>query len=175
MRQTLCRTIGLVAVLGVGIVCGDVHKASADVDVGLSINLGFPMPQGLVVTPEGVSFVSNPGVNVFFYGGYWWAPRGGVWYRASDYNGGWVFVEPRTVPAQVIRVYQEPNYRVVYRERGRHMPYGEWKTRGGHQEKAVERGEIRLHEGGKLRFDKPMKDEGRGWKGERGGHGKHGK
>lgn len=175
MRQTIYKAIGLAVLLGIGSTAGEIPKASAGVDVGLSINLGFPMPQGMIMTPSGVYFVSNPGTDVFFYGGYWWAPRGDIWYRASDYNGGWVVVGPRVVPAQVIHVYHEPNYRVVYRERGHMIPYGQWKARGGHHERTVERSEMKFEGGGKLKQDKPMKSEGRGWKGEKGGHGKHGR
>ena len=32
------------------------------------------------------------------------ARRDGRWYRASDYRGGWVVVEPRVVPAPIVRL-----------------------------------------------------------------------
>lgn len=166
MSRTIYKAVGLAAILGIAVSVGGAQKAAAGVDV--SINLGFPIPQEVILVPGGVYYVSDPGVNAFFYAGYWWAPRGGVWYRASDYSGGWVVVEPRYVPPSVIRVYQEPNYRVVYKEKGRPIPYGQWKGRGySPPERTVERG-VKSDDGGKAKMTTPAKQDGGKGKGKKG-------
>ncbi len=54
-----------------------------------------------------VYFVPDPQIDVFFYGGYWWSPRGENWYRARAYNGPWGVVERNRVPRAVIYVPQD--------------------------------------------------------------------
>jgi len=102
----------------------------ARAEVSVSINLGPPPivvaePPGVVLIPQSqVYFVPDPQVDVFFYGGYWWSPRGERWYRARAYNGPWGVIERHRVPRAV--VYVPRDYRVRY-ERERHHPYGQWK------------------------------------------------
>lgn len=157
MKRAMYKLLGMIAILGSVLMSGEIKMAVAEVNVGLSVNLGFPMPQEVVLAPSGVYFVNNPGINVFFYGGYWWAPQGNLWYRSRDYNRGWVVVEPQFVPASVIHVYGVPNYQVVYKEKGRHMPYGQWKKQG-YQMKAVERGPM-FDDDHQRKFGKPMKHQ----------------
>jgi len=49
-------------------------------------------------------------------------------YRGGGYNGPWVAVGPRYVPAPVYRV--PANYRTVYGHE-KPMPYGQWKKAHG--------------------------------------------
>ena len=64
------------------------------VDVGVSVPLPpplmFPAPPQLVVIPETNVYVI-PDVNddIFFYGGWWWRPWEGRWYRSQRYDSGW--------------------------------------------------------------------------------------
>ena len=80
------------------------EPARAEVSVGVNINLGPPpivvsAPPAVVMIPGSqVHFVPDPQIDVFFYGGYWWSPRGEQWYRARAYNGPWGVIEPRRVP-----------------------------------------------------------------------------
>lgn len=126
----------LVLFLGAFVTMGGVKEA-AGVDVSVNLNLGAP--QAMIMGPGGVSFVSNPGPDVFFYSGYWWAMRDNRWYRSHDYNGGWREMDRRYVPGPVYHVYEVPNYRNVYgKHEGKHIPYGQWKkygSRGMDQEK----------------------------------------
>jgi len=103
---------------------------SARAQVSVNINLGPPPivvsePPAVVAIPQTrVYFAPDPHVEVFFYGGYWWSPRGEAYYRSRAYNGPWAVVERRHVPKAVI--YVPGDYRTRY-ERERHVPYGQWK------------------------------------------------
>jgi hypothetical protein len=105
-------------------------SAPAGAGVSVNINLGPPPimvsePPAVVMIPQSqVHFVPDPNIDVFFYGGYWWSPRGDRWYRARAYNGPWGVIERSRVPRAV--VYVPRDYRARY-ERERHVPYGQWK------------------------------------------------
>jgi len=104
----------------------------------INVNLGIPAP--VVVAPQpvyveqppemaviprsNVYFAPGVSVDLFFYDNRWWNRRGDRWYRASGYNGPWVAVGPRYVPAPVYRV--PADYRTVYGHE-KHIPYGQWK------------------------------------------------
>ncbi len=102
----------------------------SDVGVNLNVNLGPPPvigspPSELVLIPgTGIYFIPDREADIFFYGGYWWAPRGPRWYRAYAPHGPWVIVRRRSIPAPLFRVPHD--YRVVYRG-GERIPYGQWK------------------------------------------------
>ena len=106
----------------------------ARAEVSVNINIGPPPivvaePPAVVMVPQSqVYFVPDPHVDVFFYGGYWWSPRGEQWYRARAYKGPWGVMEPARVPRAVI--YVPRDYRARY-ERERHVPYGQWKKEHG--------------------------------------------
>lgn len=97
--------------------------------VNVNINLGPPVvvaepPQMVLVPQSRVYFSPEPQVDIFFYDGYWWSPRGDRWYRAREHNGPWGVVERRRVPREVIVV--PPDYRRRF-EREKPIPYGQWK------------------------------------------------
>lgn len=97
--------------------------------VNVNINLGPPVvvaepPQMVLVPRSRVYFSPEPEVDIFFYDGYWWSPRGDRWYRAREHNGPWGVVERRHVPREVIVVPRD--YRSRF-EREKRIPYGQWK------------------------------------------------
>ncbi len=108
--------------------------AGSGVGVNLNINLGPPPvivspPSDLVLIPEtGVYFAPGVSADIFFFDGYWWAPRGPRWYRAYSPRGPWVVMESRFVPGPLYRVPRD--YRTVYLHE-RHIPYGQWKKEHG--------------------------------------------
>lgn len=105
-------------------------RANAAVSVGINLNFGAP-PQEVVAIPGGVYYVPNQDVDIFYFGGYWWAIRESRWYRAHDYNGSWVTVSPRYVPVSVFRVYRTPNYRQYYEKKGgQHLPFKQLGNKG---------------------------------------------
>jgi hypothetical protein len=102
---------------------------SAPADVNVNINIGAPVvvaePAAVALIPgAGVYFVPGVEPDLFFFGGFWWSPRGDRWYRAGAYNGPWVVVKRRVVPVEVVRVPRD--YRARYKK-AKHVPYGQWK------------------------------------------------
>jgi hypothetical protein len=74
----------------------------ARVDVGISISLPPPVvfvsPPEVVIIPEtNVYFVPDLDMEIFFYGGWWWRPWEGRWYRSRSYGSGWAYY--RSVPS----------------------------------------------------------------------------
>lgn len=178
---------------GTAVAAAIAFSGPARAEVSVSINLGPPPivvaePPGIVMIPGSqVHFVPDPRIDVFFYGGYWWSPRGDRWYRARAYNGPWGVIEWSRVPRSVI--YVPRDYRARY-ESERHIPYGQWKkdrerwdrdNRKAHKrwekerEKEWKRSE-KEHGRDDRRGDR---DEGRGGDDRGGdrdkGHGKHGR
>ena len=150
MRTRMLGVTGLAVLLGALFALGGTREASAEMQV--NINLGPPPivvaepPEVVLVPRSQVYFVPHPEIDVFFYNGYWWSPRGNRWYRARAYNGPWGVVARRYVPGPVVRVPRD--YRVVY-ERERRIPYGQWKKQHKHQEKAERREEKEHRKEGK--------------------------
>jgi hypothetical protein len=146
MRKGLFGVIGLAVLLGVLFAVFGTNEAAAEVSV--NINLGPPPivvaepPEVVLVPRSQVYFVPHQDIDVFFYGGFYWSPRGDRWYRAKAYNGPWGVVERRRVPSYVTRVPRD--YRVRY-ERERRIPYGQWKKGPRHHQKEV-RKEMKEHE-----------------------------
>jgi hypothetical protein len=78
--------------------------------VQVRVNVPLPVvrfevaPQRVEVQP-GVQVVEDYDEEVFFVDGrYWMRAPDGRWCRANDHRGGWVFVEPRAVPARLGRM-----------------------------------------------------------------------
>jgi hypothetical protein len=78
--------------------------AAASAQAHLSIRIGLPavLPPLVVVEP-GVQVIQDFGEEVFFVDGYYWARRGDWWYRAHDHRAQWTYVQPRWVPAALVR------------------------------------------------------------------------
>jgi hypothetical protein len=65
----------------------------------------FEVAPPVVEVQPGVMVVRDYDEEVFLVDGrYWMHTRDGRWYRAGDYRGGWVVVEPRVVPAPIVRL-----------------------------------------------------------------------
>jgi hypothetical protein len=125
------------------------NGAPAYAGANVNINVGIPVgvavaPAPVVVAPQpvyverppdmiviprsNVYFAPGVGVDLFFYDNRWWNRRGDRWYRSNTYNGKWVAVGPRYVPATVYRV--PADYRTVYAHE-KQIPYGQWKKNHG--------------------------------------------
>lgn len=150
MRESIYKVLGPVVLLGALFALGGTKEALAEVHV--NINIGPPPivvaePPELVLVPRSqVYFVPQPEIDVFFYNGDWWSPRGDRWYRARAYNGPWGVVNKRYVPAPVYRVPKD--YRVVY-EKEQRIPYGQWKKQWKHQEKEERKYDKKEHKRGR--------------------------
>ncbi len=130
----LVRALFAFPIMAVFLASGVPAFGATDIGVNLNINLGPPPvlvapPPELVLIPEtGVYFIPDAGADIFFYSGFWWAPRGPNWYRADSPRGPWIIMEVRSVPPPLIRVPRD--YRVVY-GRAERIPYGQWKKDHG--------------------------------------------
>lgn len=182
MKKRIYTIFGLFILFGVLMHLGGTNETAAQVQV--DINIGPPpimvaAPPAVVMVPHSqVYFVPDPHVDVFFYNGYWWSPRGNQWYRSRAYKGPWGVVEQRYVPAPVHRVPRD--YRTKY-EKEKHIPYGQWKKQGKNQEKAQRKEDKREQKEDKKEHKQDQKqggghgqDQGYG-QGQGQGHGGQGK
>ncbi len=139
MRKTVFGVIVLAVLLGASIGPGGIGDASAAVSV--NINIGPPPivvaePPEVVLVPRTEVYFVPGDIDVFFFGGYWWSPRGDRWYRAKAYNGPWGIVPGRSVPASVRGVPKDFRGRFAREPR---IPYGQWKKGPKHREKEMRR------------------------------------
>lgn len=111
MRRSIWTAVLLASILASSL------PAMAAADVHVSIPLPpvvFPAPPALVVIPETYVYaVPDVEGEIFFYGGWWWRPWEGRWYRSRRYDSGWQHY--RRVPAFYKKVPR--GWRNDYRER----------------------------------------------------------
>ncbi|MBU1053142.1 MAG: hypothetical protein KKC46_04835 [Proteobacteria bacterium] len=114
----------------------NVSAQGPSVDVHISLppppRIFIKPPEILVIPGSPVVVAPHPEVDIFFYGDYWWSPRGDRWYRSNKYDGPWKEMKHRYVPEYVRGVPR--NYRSVYKHEHR-MPYGQWKKQRKHWKK----------------------------------------
>ena len=66
--------------------------AAVDISIGISLPppIVFAAPPEVIVIPETyVYVVPDIDVDIFFWGGWWWRPWEGRWYRSQYYDRGW--------------------------------------------------------------------------------------
>lgn len=73
----------------------------------------------LVYVSPGVQVIADWDEPIFYSDGYYWRNGGGVWYRSSYYDRGWVYARP---PGAVLSIHSPHVYR-HYRPQG-------WAPRG---------------------------------------------
>lgn len=140
---------GLAALLFVAFAAG-----GAIAEVNVNINVGPPAvvvagPPEVVAIPRTlVYFAPGADADLFFYAGYWWTPERGRWFRSRTYDGHWIMVPARAVPAPILRV--PGNYRQSFRH-GHRIPYGQLKKHYARREreKRERRGEWRNRKNGR--------------------------
>lgn len=114
----------LVIVMALTALLGFAVQSDAGVNIGIGINIPaftFSAPPPLVVIPGTYAyFVPDVDVDVLFYHGYWYRPHGNRWYRATAYNGPWVYISAGRVPRVLVDL--PPDYRHVYAGH-RHIEY----------------------------------------------------
>ena len=120
MRFRTARILVTAVAVAIPALAGFVPAARAG-QLGVDIHIGNVPPPPRVVfyqrphmilvpgTPVYVvDYDERPAYDMFRYGGYYWIYDDNYWYRASRYNGPFVYVETRYVP--------EPIYYVPARE-----------------------------------------------------------
>ncbi|HCY10731.1 MAG: hypothetical protein A2V21_309900 [Deltaproteobacteria bacterium GWC2_55_46] len=103
--------------------------AKAEVNVNIGINLpviGIAAPPSVVVIPGTYIYFAPDVINidVFFFGGYWWRPHHGRWYRAVEFGDPWIVIDARKVPGPLLRI--PPRWRDIPPGHDR-IPYGQLK------------------------------------------------
>lgn len=108
--------------------------AMAEVDVRVNINLPLPPPIIFPALPEVVVIPQTyvyavPGVDadIFFYGGWWWRPWEGRWYRSRYYDRDWAYYDRtptfyRQVPSGWRKDYKDRRWK-GYEWDERRIPY----------------------------------------------------
>ena len=98
--------------------------------VNVNIHIGPPAvvvaaPPELISVPRTmVYYAPDVEADLLFFGGFWWTPKEGRWFRARAYEGPWVIIEPRHVPVEIVRLPRD--YRQTYHSHKR-IPYGQLK------------------------------------------------
>jgi len=109
------------------VLAGSSVQGHAFVNVSIGVNIPaytFSAPPRMVVIPGTYAYsVADINANVLFYRGYWFRPYGGQWYRATSYNGPWLYISTARVPRILINL--PPYYRHIPPEY-RRIPYGEF-------------------------------------------------
>src|SRR5205823_5171874 len=95
--------------------------AHAQVQVQITLGLPVVLPSMVVVQP-GVQVVSELDDEIYFVGGWYWVRRGPHWYRTHDHRGRWLWVEPRYVPAALVRI-PSGQYRHIRHDEWRRMEH----------------------------------------------------
>ena len=119
----VCSTLFLLIFTGI---------AAATINLNIGVNVPPPPPPLFLPAPPDVFVI--PGtyayfppavdVDIIFYGGYWYRPHQGFWYRSSSYNGKWAYVENERLPKGIRTL--PPDWRRVPPGH-RHIPYGQMK------------------------------------------------
>ncbi|MBZ0156439.1 MAG: hypothetical protein K8I29_09565 [Alphaproteobacteria bacterium] len=121
---------------------------SAGADVTINVDLGVPPPPVVVAPPPPrvvvaappevvlipgtrVYFAPDAGIDIFFYSGRWYRKHHGTWYRAAYYNGPWVYLPPRKVPAAFVHLPGDCRVYSGYRR----ISYGQLKKKWKEEEK----------------------------------------
>ena len=128
--------LGLAVLFGALFALGGTKEALAQVQVNVGIDapppLQFAAPPDVYVVPSGTSYVYMvPNYEgVYFYGGNWYRFYNGYWFRSSNYNGYWDYIEQSMVPQAIMVVPPEyihyvPSgyYRIHYNDF-----YSNWRT-----------------------------------------------
>jgi hypothetical protein len=112
MKKTLLKIVflALATFLPVSAVAG----VSVHINIPLPPPVIFPAPPHVIVIPEtDVYVIPDIQDEIFFFGGWWWRPWNGRWYRSRYYDRGWSFYHRSPYFYQNI----PPGWRDHYRNR----------------------------------------------------------
>lgn len=159
------------------VLTGFITQSSAGVDLRIGVGVGVPVPPppppyafsappDVVVIPGSYVYMV-PGIeaDILFYGGFWWHPFEGHWYRGRGYNGPWAYVGPGRLPRALVEL--PPRYREMLPGM-RPIPFGQLQKnwRGWEKSKYWERDE--KWRGGRAEHPGREQRELKGQRGERG-------
>ena len=137
--KRFARIIFGLSIMGAFLVSGSPASAVTDWSTGVNVNIGPPPvvydpPPELIWIPGDVyyipeNYLPDRTAHIFYHNGYWWSPRGPRWYRAYTPEGPWTIIETNVIPEPLYRIPR--NYRTVYVQERRHVPYAEWEKKHG--------------------------------------------
>ncbi len=141
------------AALAAALVASGVIGSTASAEVDVNIGIGLPIPNVVIAEPPSVVavpgtrvyYAPRAGVDLFFYSGAWYRKDRDRWYRASYYNGPWVFMSPRRVPVALGRL---PRDYYAVPASYKPIPYGQLKKHWKKWEKEEQRHSPNHHHGG---------------------------
>lgn len=128
-------------------------EAGAGMNLNIGINLApspyvIPEPPPVAVIPGTyVYYAPDIAVDILFYGGYWYRPVEGRWYRARSYNGPWGYIVTNRVPGALLHLPRDYRHARPVNER---IPYGQLKKnwRQWERERHWERAGLRHEDSG---------------------------
>ena len=100
----------------------------SDAAVNVDIHVGLPVAPPMVVVQPGVQVVEDWDEEIYFSSGWYWVRREDAWYRARRPNARFAYVQPRAVPAAIVRL--PPGQYVRYKKAKHHRQHDD----GGHGE-----------------------------------------
>jgi hypothetical protein len=127
----MIKTIASLALAGL-VAAAAVAPRPADASVHLDVHVGLPVAPPLVVVQPGVQVVEDFDEEVFFVRNRYWVRRGGHWYRAPGPRARFVHVEPRYVPATLVKI--PPGQYVKYKKVRHEKPHKHSKHGRGHDD-----------------------------------------
>lgn len=87
----------------VGILCVGIAPAHADFTVQIQTPfVRFAEPPPLIEVEPGIQVVQGFNEEVFYIDGYYWVRRHGRWFRSSQWDGSWSYVERSYLPRFVV-------------------------------------------------------------------------
>ncbi len=101
----------------VGMLCVGIGSAHADFTVQIQTPfVRFAEPPPLIEVEPGIQVVQGFNEEVFYIDGYYWVRRQGRWFRSSQWDGSWAYVQPSFLPRFVVSAprgyyrHWEPRY-----------------------------------------------------------------
>ena len=101
-----------------------IAQININIQIPLPPLITFAAPPDVIVMPDTSNVYVVPDINIdlFFWGGWWWRPWEGRWYRSHYYDRGWTYYNH--APSFYFDV--DPGWREHYREHnwyGHHWNY----------------------------------------------------
>ena len=115
--------------------------AQSHAEVQVNVGIFAPPPPVVISGPPVVTvipgtayvyFIPDIQPDIFFYGGCWYRPHEGRWFRARSYGGPWIYMDRGAVPPVLVRLPQDYRHMPPGHQK---IPYGQLKKNWKHWER----------------------------------------